>query len=291
MKIAIFGKHCLPQDYPIIQSVFDALARRHAEIGVDATFAQELSGCNPSLQLPPVATIAHDDFSADMVLSIGGDGTFLHTAARIGSKGIPILGINTGRLGFLAAVAPEEMEAALDEIYRGDYDVEERITLELSGNGYLPAAGCTALNEIAILKRDSASMIGIHTSINGKYLTTYQADGLIVATPTGSTAYSLSNGGPIIVPQLRTMVLTAVAPHNLYTRPILIPDEWQLTLHIDSRNHNYLVAVDGRNYTCSDETVLDIRRGRHAIRIVKRRGQDFFKTLRKKLGWGAEQRI
>ena len=215
----------------------------------------------------------------------------LRAAEKVGAKGIPILGINTGRLGFLAAVAPEEMEAALDEIYRGDYDVEERITLELSGNGNLPAAGCTALNEIAILKRDSASMIGIHTSINGKYLTTYQADGLIVATPTGSTAYSLSNGGPIIVPQLRTVVLTAVAPHNLYTRPILIPDEWQLTLHIDSRNHNYLVAVDGRNYTCSDETVLDIRRGRHAIRIVKRRGQDFFKTLRKKLGWGAEQRI
>lgn len=290
MRFALFGNCHQPKKSQHASHLFQLLQQREAEVYVDREFYLFLrENALPGLSVE--GTIEDEDFEADMVICLGGDGTFLRAAEKVGAKGIPILGINTGRLGFLAAVAPEEMEAALDEIYRGDYDVEERITLELSGNGYLPAAGCTALNEIAILKRDSASMIGIHTSINGKYLTTYQADGLIVATPTGSTAYSLSNGGPIIVPQLRTMVLTAVAPHNLYTRPILIPDEWQLTLHIDSRNHNYLVAVDGRNYTCSDETVLDIRRGRHAIRIVKRRGQDFFKTLRKKLGWGAEQRI
>ncbi len=290
MRFALFGNCHQPKKSQHASHLFQLLQQREAEVYVDREFYLFLrENALPGLSV--AGTIEDEDFEADMVICLGGDGTFLRAAEKVGAKGIPILGINTGRLGFLAAVAPEEMEAALDEIYRGDYDVEERITLELSGNGYLPAAGCTALNEIAILKRDSASMIGIHTSINGKYLTTYQADGLIVATPTGSTAYSLSNGGPIIVPQLRTMVLTAVAPHNLYTRPILIPDEWQLTLHIDSRNHNYLVAVDGRNYTCSDETVLDIRRGRHAIRIVKRRGQDFFKTLRKKLGWGAEQRI
>ena len=290
MRFALFGNCHQPKKSQHASHLFQLLQQREAEVYVDREFYLFLrENALPGLSV--AGTIEDEDFEADMVICLGGDGTFLRAAEKVGAKGIPILGINTGRLGFLAAVAPEEMEAALDEIYRGDYDVEERITLELSGNGYLPAAGCTALNEIAILKRDSASMIGIHTSINGKYLTTYQADGLIVATPTGSTAYSLSNGGPIIVPQLRTVVLTAVAPHNLYTRPILIPDEWQLTLHIDSRNHNYLVAVDGRNYTCSDETVLDIRRGRHAIRIVKRRGQDFFKTLRKKLGWGAEQRI
>lgn len=290
MRFALFGNCHQPKKSQHASHLFQLLQQREAEGYVDREFYLFLrENALPGLSV--AGTIEDEDFEADMVICLGGDGTFLRAAEKVGAKGIPILGINTGRLGFLAAVAPEEMEAALDEIYRGDYDVEERITLELSGNGNLPAAGCTALNEIAILKRDSASMIGIHTSINGKYLTTYQADGLIVATPTGSTAYSLSNGGPIIVPQLRTMVLTAVAPHNLYTRPILIPDEWQLTLHIDSRNHNYLVAVDGRNYTCSDETVLDIRRGRHAIRIVKRRNQDFFKTLRKKLGWGAEQRI
>ena len=290
MRFALFGNCHQPKKSQHASHLFQLLQQREAEVYVDREFYLFLrENALPGLSV--AGTIEDGDFEADMVICLGGDGTFLRAAEKVGAKGIPILGINTGRLGVLAAVAPEEMEAALDEIYRGDYDVEERITLELSGNGNLPAAGCTALNEIAILKRDSASMIGIHTSINGKYLTTYQADGLIVATPTGSTAYSLSNGGPIIVPQLRTVVLTAVAPHNLYTRPILIPDEWQLTLHIDSRNHNYLVAVDGRNYTCSDETVLDIRRGRHAIRIVKRRGQDFFKTLRKKLGWGAEQRI
>ena len=290
MRFALFGNCHQPKKSQHASHLFQLLQQREAEVYVDREFYLFLrENALPGLSV--AGTIEDGDFEADMVICLGGDGTFLRAAEKVGAKGIPILGINTGRLGFLAAVAPEEMEAALDEIYRGDYDVEERITLELSGNGNLPAAGCTALNEIAILKRDSASMIGIHTSINGKYLTTYQADGLIVATPTGSTAYSLSNGGPIIVPQLRTVVLTAVAPHNLYTRPILIPDEWQLTLNIDSRTHINLLAVDGRNYTCPDETVLDIRRGRHAIRIVKRRGQDFFKTLRKKLGWGAEQRI
>lgn len=290
MRFALFGNSHQLKKSQHASRLFELLSQRKAEVYVDKEFYDFLrQTIMPKLSVAGV--IEGKDFAADMVISLGGDGTFLRAAEKVGEKEIPILGINTGRLGFLAAVAPEEMEEALDEIYRGEYSVEERITLELRIDGNLLPESSVALNEVAILKRDSASMIGIHVSVNGMYITTYQADGLIVATPTGSTAYSLSNGGPIIVPQLKAIALTAVAPHTLNTRPILIPDDGKLTLHVDSRSHNYLVAVDGRNYTCSDEVTLGIRRAGHAIRIVKRRNQDFFTTLRTKLGWGKEQRL
>jgi NAD+ kinase len=234
-----------------------------------------------------------------MALSLGGDGTFLRTAACVGSAGIPILGINLGRLGFLATIRPDELEHTLDEIEHHDYQVEERSTLFLESEGeavcgdqypFPQGIEAVALNEIAILKRDSSSMISIHTTINGQPLTTYQADGLVVSTPTGSTAYSLSNGGPIIVPQADTMCLTPVAPHSLHTRPIVVPDSWRLTLQVDSRSHNFLVALDGRNYTCSDKTTLTIRRGDYPVRVVKRPAESFFHTLRGKLGWDTDVR-
>ena len=161
-----------------------------------------------------------------MVISIGGDGTFLKAARRVGNKGIPILGINTGRLGFLADVSPEEMEETIEEVYQNHYTVEERSVLQLLCDDKHLQNSPYALNEIAILKRDSSSMISIRTAINGAHLTTYQADGLIIATPTGSTAYSLSVGGPIIVPHSKTIAITPVAPHSLNVRPIVICDDW-----------------------------------------------------------------
>ena len=164
-----------------------------------------------------------NNFDADMVISIGGDGTYLNAARRVGNKGIPILGINTGRLGFLADVSPEEMEETIEEVYQNHYTVEERSVLQLLCDDKHLQNSPYALNEIAILKRDSSSMISIRTAINGAHLTTYQADGLIIATPTGSTAYSLSVGGPIIVPHSKTIAITPVAPHSLncllYTSP------------------------------------------------------------------------
>ncbi len=289
MRFALFGNCHQPKKSQHASHLFELLRQREAEVYVDKEFYDFLrQTALPGLSVAGI--IDGKDFDADLVVCLGGDGTFLRAVEKVGEKGIPILGINTGRLGFLAAVAPEEMETAIDEIYHHNYTVEERITLELRMDGNPLPNGSIALNEVAVLKRDSASMIGIHVAVNGEYITTYQADGLIVATPTGSTAYSLSNGGPIIVPQLKAIVLTAVAPHTLNTRPILIPDDGRLTIHVDSRSHNYLVAIDGRNYTCSENTALEVCRGGHTIRIVKRRGQDFFSTLRQKLGWGAEQR-
>ena len=203
-----------------------------------------------------------DNFTADMVISIGGDGTFLKAARRVGKKGIPILGINTGRLGFLADISPEEMEETFDEIQSGRYSVEERSVLQLICDDKHLQDAPYALNEIAVLKRDSSSMISIRTAINGAYLNTYQADGLVIATPTGSTAYSLSVGGPIM----------------------------EITLDVESRSHNFLVAIDGRSETCKETTQLTIRRADYSVKVVKRFNHIFFDTLRSKMMWAADGR-
>lgn len=225
-----------------------------------------------------------------MALSIGGDGTFLKTASRVGNKRIPILGINTGRLGFLADISPEQMEEAFDEIYQHKYQTEERRVLHLLCKGQILKGYPYGLNEIAILKRDSSSMITIHAYINGELLNVYQADGLIVSTPTGSTGYSLSVGGPILVPQSGTISLTPVAPHSLNVRPIVIRDDWEITLQVESRSHNFLVAVDGRSETCREGCQLTIRKANYPIYIVKRCQHSFFNTLREKMMWGADNR-
>ena len=228
--------------------------------------------------------------AADQVVTIGGDGTFLKAASRVGKKNIPILGINTGRLGFLADISPEEMEETIDEIYNNHYKVEERSVLQLKCDDEKLMASPYALNEIAVLKRDSSSMISIHTAINGAHLTTYQADGLVIATPTGSTAYSLSVGGPVIVPHSKTIAITPVAPHSLNVRPIVICDDWEITLDVESRSHNFLVAIDGRSESCKETTQLTISRADYSIKVVKRFNHIFFDTLRNKMMWGADVR-
>mgnify|MGYP002305364445 FL=1 len=200
------------------------------------------------------------------------------------------MGINTGRLGFLADISPAEMEATFEEIYAGHYTVEERSVLQLICEDKHLQCSPFALNEIAVLKRDSSSMISIRTAINGAFLTTYQADGLIIATPTGSTAYSLSVGGPIIVPHSKTIAITPVAPHSLNVRPIVIRDDWEITLDVESRSHNFLIAIDGRSETCKETTRLTIRKASYAIKVVKRYDHIFFDTLRSKLMWGADTR-
>ncbi len=290
MKFALFGNCHQHKKSQHARRLFELLGERGAEIYVDPEFYDFLQQEHGD-ELNITGLLDEETFSADLAISLGGDGTFLRAAAKVGNKGIPVLGINTGRLGFLAASAPEDMEIMVEEIYNRDYSVEERSTLHLQVDGADIPGYTYALNEIAILKRDSSSMIAIHTSINDEYLTTYQADGLILSTPTGSTAYSLSNGGPIIVPQSSTVSVTPVAPHSLHMRPIVIPDRWTLSLNVDSRSHNFLIALDGRNYTCPDHATLTVYKGEYTIRVVKRQRQDFFSTLRTKLGWGADARL
>ena len=226
----------------------------------------------------------------DYVISMGGDGTFLEAANKVGDREIPILGVNMGRLGFLADVLPSEIETTLDHVLRGDHIIEDHTVIKLETNGETVECNPFALNDIAVLKRDSASMISIRASVNGDFLVNYQADGLIIATPTGSTAYSLSNGGPIIVPQSGSLCITPVAPHSLNIRPIVINDTSVIELEVCSRSHNFLVAVDGRSMKMAEETRLTIRKAPYTIKLIKLKSQRYFSTLHEKLMWGADTR-
>ena len=226
----------------------------------------------------------------DYVISMGGDGTFLEAANKVGDREIPILGVNMGRLGFLADVLPSEIETTLDHVLRGDHIIEDHTVIKLETNGETIECNPFALNDIAVLKRDSASMISIRAYVNGDFLVNYQADGLIIATPTGSTAYSLSNGGPISVPQSGSLCITPVAPHSLNIRPIVINDTSVIELEVCSRSHNFLVAVDGRSMKMAEETRLTIRKAPYTIKLIKLKSQRYFSTLHEKLMWGADTR-
>ena len=289
MRFALFGNTFQAKKFSCAEHLFRILAQRGAELCICREFYHFLTK-DLRLEIPAAELIDGDDFQADMVISVGGDGTFLRAADRVGAKNIPILGVNTGRLGFLADISPEDMESTFEEIYCGRYKVEERSLLQLKCDNDSLSGSPFALNEIAVLKRDSSSMISIHTAINGAPLTTYQADGLVVATPTGSTAYSLSVGGPIMVPHSRTIALTPVAPHSLNVRPIVICDDWEITLRVESRSHSFLVAVDGRSESLDEGTTLTICKAPHNIKVVKRYDHIFFRTLREKMMWGADIR-
>lgn len=289
LRFALFGNEYQARKSASIQKVLDVLGEQGAEIYMDRPFYGFLT---QSLGLKVRVAGLFDDynFDVDFCISMGGDGTFLKTASRVGAKCIPIVGINTGRLGFLADVGPTEIEEALDLLFAGTYDVEKQTIIKIEADGEPIEGNPYALNDIALLKRDMASMISIRTCINGDYLVTYQADGLIVTTPTGSTAYSLSNGGPIMVPQTGTLCLTAVAPHSLNIRPIVIPDDCEITLEVESRSHNFLAAIDGRSEKLLEGTRVTIRKAPFSAHVVKRKGQRYFSTLREKMMWGMDGR-
>ena len=288
-KFALFGNIYQAKKSAHVLRLLSILEKHEAEVCIHKEFYQFLTK-DQKMDIRTAGVFEGSDFEADMVLSMGGDGTFLKAASYVGDKCIPILGINTGRLGFLADVSPEEMEETFQDIYKGNYMIEGRSVLQLTSEGKPLKGYAFGLNEIAVLKQDSSSMISIHTSINGAYLTTYQADGLVIATPTGSTAYSLSVGGPVIVPHSKTIAITPVAPHSLNVRPIVINDDWEITLDVESRSHNFLIAIDGRSETCREGTRLTIRKADYQIKVVKRPNHVFFHTLRDKMMWGADGR-
>ena len=289
LKFALFGNIYQAKKSAAIQKVLSCLSECGAVLSVDKEYYDFLKD-DQLLDVPAARVFTANDFEADFAISMGGDGTFLKTASRVGGRNIPILGVNMGRLGFLADIAPGSIEACLQALHEDDYAVESRAVIQVKADGEPLSDSPCALNDVTILKRDTASMISIRTSINGEYLTTYQADGLIVSTPTGSTAYSLSNGGPIIVPGTGVLVMTAVAPHSLNIRPIVIPDTAEVTLDVESRNHSFLVAIDGRSVKCGEGTRITLRRAPYNIQVVKRSGKLYFSMLREKMMWGADVR-
>ena len=289
MKFALFGNVYQSKKSAAIQQVLSTLADFGAEVFIDQEYYDFL--CSNQHVVPnAVKVFSGDDFDADFVISMGGDGTFLKAASRVREKQIPILGVNMGRLGFLADVCPEDIERCVDALHKDDFSIESRALIEVSTDGEpLEGFNC-ALNDVAILKRDTASMISIRASINGQYLNTYQADGLVISTPTGSTAYSLSNGGPIIVPGTKVFSMTAVAPHSLNVRPIVLADSSIIELEVESRSHNFLVAIDGRSEKCKEGVKLTLRRAPYDIQVVKRPDHRYFNALREKMMWGADSR-
>ncbi len=291
MKIVIFGTKFHKE---IIKYTFDlvsALEKVNAEILLEEDFYDFLKGAGCDTCFVSEIIKEEEDFEAELAFVIGGDGTFIRSAGKVGKKSIPILGINTGRLGFLADIDCDEILPAIEEVLSGKYVIEERSLLKLHTEKKLYSDFNYALNEIAVLKQDSSSMITIHAWVNGTFLNSYQADGLLVATSTGSTAYSLSVGGPVLVPQSSNFIITPVAPHSLSVRPLIIPDDWEVELKVESRNHHFLIALDGRCNIFHETTNLKIQKASFATKVIKRESQDFFSVLRNKLMWGSGSRI
>lgn len=289
MKFAIFGNKHQTKKSLSIEKLFDAITRHGDTYAIDKAFYDFL--CDEHIAQPqPQEIITGNDFTADIAISFGGDGTLLRTASRVGNKAIPVLGINAGRLGFLTASSNEGIDDIIEKVHNGDYDIDKRILIEASTDGEELKSYPCALNEIAIMKHDSSSMITLKATINGCDTITYQADGLIVATPTGSTGYSLSVGGPIIAPEAGVLTLTPIAPHSLTARPLIVSDSTTIEISVSSRSGNYLIAIDGRNESCDESTAVTIRKAGYSQLIIRHRCHSFIQNLQEKLMWGADVR-
>ncbi|RMA56674.1 NAD kinase [Ulvibacter antarcticus] len=293
MKIGIYGQFYHEKSETHIQLILDALQKKNVEIVIEENF---LSIINKHQNISPdfsnIATFKTLDSSYDLFFSIGGDGTILKSVTYVGDLGIPIVGINTGRLGFLATIQKEKITESINQILNDEYIISERSLLTISTkplNSEFTNLNF-ALNEVAVNRKNTTSMIKVETEVNGKYLTSYWSDGLIVATPTGSTGYSLSCGGPVMDPSTNSIVITPIAPHNLNARPLVIPDSSTISLKVSGREESYLVSMDSRIATVKNNTTITIKRASFTVKFVQLMDNSFIKTLRKKLLWGEDKR-
>lgn len=288
-KVAIFGSVRKYGFEKALRDLFAVLNEKSVEIFLDAEVNGFVVG-NSLKDLPEFSLLKKEEYSSlDLALSLGGDGTFLRTAYKVGEAGVPILGINLGNLGFLVDVPGDEIKTAINEIFSVGFTVEERSLLSLKRSD--EEGNSVALNEIAVLKQDTSSMIRVHTVINGEYLCTYRADGLLISTPTGSTAYALSVGASIMMPENKSFMLSPVAPHSLNLRPVIIPDDWKIELEVESRTNHFLVSLDGRSSLCTNNVRLSIEKAPYSVKVAKRLNHTYFNTLREKLMWGADARL
>jgi NAD+ kinase len=290
MKIAIHGRSFTKETQPYVQALFDILKQRQIEFSFSASFYSFLlqSGVNPHTE--KTYPHPHGAPNADFIFSIGGDGTLLEAVMQARSRQIPILGINTGRLGFLATVSPAMVHDSLEALFAGKFQIEDRTLVSLLSDTDLFEEYNFALNDFTITKTDTSSMVTIHAYLDGEFLNSYWADGLIVSTPTGSTGYSLSCGGPVVLPANNVFIITPISPHNLNVRPMIIPDGSQLSFRVESRSSNFLVSLDSR-FRIVDETVtLTVKKELFKARLVKLNLDNFVETLRTKLHWGLDAR-
>lgn len=281
MKIAIFGNWYKKTTLQEVAHILEFMQQR----GVEVLLAQEL---RDEMNLRDTySPFTHDTATdVDFALSVGGDGTFLYTASQIGDKNIPILGINCGHLGFLADVQTSDVDRICDQLVQNDYTIEQRSLLQVtcSAGGHIETP--FGLNEIAVMKQELSSMISIEVMLNEEPLHTYKADGLLISTPTGSTAYNLSVGGPLMVPQAKSLIISPIATHSLNVRPLVFPDDWTIDLRIRSRSHSYLISVDGRSQTLKDDVTLHVQKAPYTIKVVQTKEHSFINSLKTKLMWG-----
>jgi NAD+ kinase len=291
MRIAVHGKEFNRQLAPLVLHILETLQNAELELFVSSKFSQYLKSpafknLKFSIYEPGQPILERMKF----FLSIGGDGTLLETVTHIGPLEIPVLGINTGRLGFLATISKEDTDHAISQLLGGNYALDRRTLLKLETNVPQFDPLNFALNDFTVVKKDTSSMITIHTFIDGEFLNSYWADGIIVATPTGSTGYSLSCGGPLIFPRSGNFVITPVSPHNLTVRPIIVSDSSEITFEIEGRSKRFLVSLDSRISSVDSSVKLKVAKADFRVNLIQLEGQHYFKTLRQKLNWGLDIR-
>ena len=292
MRIAIFGKNLSAENKPYMRKLLDDLLSSKSEVHVYEPFMNWISDVIPAgLVVSMFSKQVPLKGRADVLFSIGGDGTILDAVPLIGDSGIPVLGINMGRLGFISSVAKDEMGKAIASILEGRFTTESRSLLELvAPQGVFDDAVNYALNEINIIRNPEHSLLAIKVFVNDVFLNTYWGDGILMATPTGSTAYSLSAGGPILTPDSHHFVITPIAAHTLTVRPIVIPDDSVVRIHVEGREKKFVFSMDSRVCALDTSVELVVRKADFCIHTVRMEGTDFFSTIRNKLSWGKDNR-
>jgi NAD+ kinase len=291
MKVAIYSRGIEPDQQSAVQQLFDELAKEGIQSVIYLPFYQSVTSCFRHSSPPETFTDPNElNGSIDFLISLGGDGTLLDTVTLVRNKKIPVLGINFGRLGFLAGIGRNELHTAVQALARGTYVIDNRSLIHLDSDEQLFKGMPYGLNEFAIHKTDTSAMIKIHTYLNGEFLNTYWSDGVIVATPTGSTGYSLSCGGPVVFPDSSSFVITPVAPHNLNVRPIVVPDNNIISFEIEGRSDHFICALDSRKELVDKKIQLAVRKETFHINLVRLNENNFLQTLRGKLSWGLDTR-
>jgi NAD+ kinase len=292
MKVAIYGQTYQDNAIEFLVELLDELKKEAATVFIEADFYKLYLDTGADKEYPTFTVVDGLDTSFDMFVSFGGDGTILRATTFVKNLGIPIVGVNTGRLGFLSTFKKEDVRKVVREFVLGDYTIVERSLVQLNTQALDSEFGDLnfALNEITVSRKDTTSMITVETHLNNEYLTSYWADGLIISTPTGSTGYSLSCGGPVIVPTAKSLVLTPIAPHNLNARPLVISDDTIIRLKVSGREENHLVSLDSRIASLENGQEITIKKAPFTIKMIEYTSESFLKTLRNKLLWGEDKR-
>ncbi|AEA42120.1 NAD kinase [Fluviicola taffensis] len=291
MRVALYSKKVTKATIPVFVRFAEMIHRFGWKLVLEKELKEQLVK-KAGMCLDADVFTRHEDFhnGIDLAFSIGGDGTFLRTVSFIRNSGVPILGINTGRLGFLANISDLQFEEALELVRQKRYDYQKRSLLRVETERSIYGPDNVAMNEVTLLKKDTSSMITVNTFLEDKYLNSYWADGLIVATPTGSTAYNLSCGGPIVTPGCQVHIITPIAPHNLNVRPVVVPDNMPIRLSIEGRERNYLISLDGNAKSIKQNEEVLIRKAEYMINVIKLEDTNFLDTIRNKMSWGKDQR-